>query len=278
MRKYRTREELRDLFIHSFAKESEVTAIYIFGKEVTNMTDEYSDLDVIICSNDLAATYSKYLGILSEISPIMGSFLLNTTEHDLSQMVIMKDFSPYQKIDFSIADSLERKIEAGFGPFISVYVDDTDYERNNTRLDILDIDPVRNQMDDVLFAIPRFTKCLFRRDYDMYRRWKNSTDLALVLLYEKYFGWAKKTAREQVPAKEMAKLNQRMSNEDSRIVNKIYPDSGALNLAESYRVCVELLISLCRQKACFFEVELDEVFIRHMERFLETEILRYKSL
>jgi len=278
MSTYRTREELRDLVIRSFAKESEITAIYLFGKEVTNMTDEYSDLDVIICSNDLAATHSKYQRILSEISPIRGSFLLNTTEHDLSQMVMMRDFSPYQKIDFSIVDSLERKIEAGFGPFIPVYVKDTDDEGNSTKLKILDKDPIRSQMDDVLFAIPRFTKCLFRKDYDMYRRWKNSTDLALVLLYEKYFGWAKKTERKQVPAKEMAKLNQRMSKEDFRVVNKIFPDSGALNLAESYRVCVELLISLCIQKACFFEAELDEAFIWHMEKFLGTEISRFKSL
>ena len=193
-------------------------------------------------------------------------------------MVMMRNFSPYQKIDFSIVDSLERKIEAGFGPFIPVYVKDTDDEGNSTKLKILDKDPIRSQKDDVLFAIPRFTKCLFRKDYDMYRRWKNSTDLALVLLYEKYFGWAKKTERKQVPAKEMAKLNQRMSKEDFRIVNKIFPDSGVLNLSESYRVCVELLISLCRQKACFFEAELDEAFIWHMERFLEAEIARYKSL
>ncbi|MBS4538513.1 hypothetical protein GOQ27_08555 [Clostridium sp. D2Q-11] len=44
---------------------------------------------------------SLYLEILNNISPIIGSYILNTTK---------KDFSPYPKIDVSITDSIDTKI------------------------------------------------------------------------------------------------------------------------------------------------------------------------
>lgn len=275
MQKNKTRNELRNLVIKSFSKEVEINSIYFFGKEVNNKSDEYSDIDMIICSKDLAKTQSRYLEILNDISPIIGSYLLNSTENDFSQMVMLKDFSPYQKIDFSITDSIETKKLAGFGPFISIYKDNSLTTKVNSKLDIIKQNNVKNQLDNFLFTVPRFTKCLFRKDYDMYRRWKHISDYTMVLLYEKYFGWEEKTLRDQVSVKELSKLNKVISNYEKEILNRIFPSSGIVNIAKSYKLCIEFLITLCKQKADYFKVELNEDFILHIERFLHSEITRY---
>lgn len=275
MQKNKTRNELRNLVINSFSKEVEINSIYFFGKEVNNKSDEYSDIDMIICSSDLAKTQSKYLEILNDISPIIGSYLLNSTENNFSQMVMLKDFSPYQKIDFSITDSIETKKSAGFGPFISIYEDNSLTTKVNSKLDIIKENNVKNQLDNFLFTVPRFTKCLFRKDYDMYRRWKHISDYTMVLLYEKYFGWEEKTLRDQLSVKELSKLNKVISNYEKEILNRIFPSSGIVHIAESYKLCIELLITLCKQKADYFKVELNEDFILHIEKFLHSEITRY---
>lgn len=272
------RSILNKLLIESFSKEKEIYAIYLFGKVVTGEIDEYSDIDMVICSNDLATTQSNYQRILSDISPIMGSFLLNSTETDLSQMVMLYDFSPYQKIDLSITDCIETKIQAGFGPFLDVYKDKSLTAKVNSELVIIEEEHVINQLKNYLFAVPRFTKCLFRKDTDMYRRWKNTSDQAMVMMHEKVFGWEENIARKQISAKEISRLNQTMSVGDVELLSGIFPASGVINIAESYRLCVELLLLLCRQKASFFAVELDEAIIQHIERFLDAEIRRYRKI
>lgn len=275
MHGYRTRDELRNLVIQLFSREKEIYAIYIFGKEVSQQVDEYSDIDMIICSKDLAATQSKYRRLFNEISPMIGTFLLNSTENDFSQMVMMGDFSPYQKIDFSITDRIETKIAAGFGPFTAVYQDDSEIAAGNARLDIITPKRARNQLDNYLFAIPRFTKCLFRNDPDMYRRWKNISDAVLVLLYEKHFGWEEKTSRNALSVMEWTELKGVVSAKEEEKLHTIFPPSGQVNLAESFESCMELLVFLCRQKALFFKDEIDEGFIRYMVEFLCSEVLRY---
>lgn len=275
MQKYKTRNELRNRVINSFSKQVEVISIFFFGKEVDNKSDEYSDIDMIICSNDLAKTQSKYLEIFNDISPVIGSYLLNSTENDFSQMVMFKDFSPYQKIDFSITDNIETKISAGFGPFISIYKDNSLTTKVNSKLEIIEENDVKKQLDNFLFWVPRFTKCLFRKDYDMYRRWKCISDYAMVLMYEKYFDWEEKTSKTKVSAKELSELSKIMSNDDNELLNKIFPFSGIVNIAESSKICLELLITLCKQKADYFKVELNEDFILYIERFLNSEIMRY---
>lgn len=275
MQKYKTRNELRNLVINGFSKEAEIISIFFFGKEVDNKSDEYSDIDMILCSNDLAKTQSKYLKILNDISPIIGSYLLKSTENDFVQMVMLKDFSPYQKIDFSITDNIETKISAGFGPFISIYKNDSLTTKVNSKLAIIEVNNVKNQLDGFLFSVPRFTKCLFRKDYDMYRRWKHISDKAMLLLYEKYFDWEEITSKKKVSAKELSELNKILSNDENELLNKIFPPAGVVNIAESYKVCIELLISLCKQKADFFKVELSEAFILYIKRFLNSEIMRY---
>lgn len=276
MRKYRTREDLRSLVIEAFSKETEITAIYVFGKEIKGKVDEYSDIDMVICSNDLARTQANYWKIFNGISKVKGTFLLNSTDTDLSQMIMLEGFSPYQKIDFSITDDIERKRADGFGPFVCVYQDESVESHSQTKMEIIDRDPVNHQLDDFLFSIPRFTKCLFRKDYDMYRRWKRTSNQAMVLFHEKYFGW-EEVSKNNLSAKENSALNQLMNAEDKDAIKRIFPASGDLNIAESYKACLEILIALCRRKAKIFQVTLDDDFISYMDVFLHTEITRHRK-
>ena len=52
----RPRAELHHRVLRAFAKEPEIHSIYVFGAEVEGEIDEYSDIDLIICSSDLAAS------------------------------------------------------------------------------------------------------------------------------------------------------------------------------------------------------------------------------
>jgi hypothetical protein len=275
MQKFKTREELRNLVIDSFAKEAEIFSIFFFGKEVDNKSDEYSDIDMIVCSNDLAKTQAKYLQIFNAISPVIGLHLLDSTENNLSQMIMLKDFSSYQKIDFSITDNIATKISAGFGPFITVYKNAQPSTKTNSKLKIIKENSVKNQLADILFSVPRFTKCLFRKDRDMYRRWKGISDIVMVLLYEKYFGWKENTLQKKISAKESSALYKKLSNNENELLDKIFPLSGNFNIATSYAICIKLLIKLCKQKAAHYGTTLNEDFIQHIEIFLNSEINRY---
>lgn len=290
-----TREKLRSLVIDSFSKEPEVFAIYFFGKEVENKSDRYSDIDMVVCSNDLAKTQANYLNIFNETSPVIGTFLLESQENQLAQMIMLKDFSPYQKIDLSITDGIETKISAGFGPFVQAYIKTAEqlthlqkpplkgvprqggagvlaHEQAISTLTIIQENPIKHQLYDFLFSVPRFTKCLFRQDYDIYRRWKGISDIVTVLLYEKYFGWEENIASKSLSAKQSSRLYDNLSYEDNKLLQKILPLSGNLNIVQSYAVAMELLISLCRQKADHFKIQLDEDFIQYIKVFLDTEI------
>ena len=114
-----SREELSSGVVDAFAREPEVREIHVFGREVDGATDEYSDIDVIVCSSDPRRTAERHLDLLSRISPVIGTYVIKQEEGELAEMVMLRDFSPYQKIDLSIVGSIEAK--AGFGPFKCVY-------------------------------------------------------------------------------------------------------------------------------------------------------------
>lgn len=190
-------------------------------------------------------------------------------------MLLLKDFSPYQKIDFSITDNIETKITAGFGPFISIYQNHSLSAQVNSKLAIIEENKVKKQLNGFLFSVPRFTKCLFRKDTDMYRHWKHISDKAIILLYEKYSGWEEK---KKVSVKELSELNKILGNDEKELLHEIFPPAGVVNIAESYQVCFELIITLCRQKAEYFKVELNEAFIRYIEGFLKAKIRRANLL
>ena len=273
--RYKSRDELRSAVIEVFAQRPEITQVFLFGREAQNQHDEYSDLDVIVCSNDLATTQADYRALFGSISPVIGTLLLESSAENLSEMLMLQDYVPYQKIDFSIVNNIEYKVQRNFDPFLRVYDNQSIQTPSSTQLDLVIVDAIRNQLHDFLFAVPRFTKCLFRQDIDMYRRWKGISDIALVLLYEKYEGWKPEAATGKLSAREAHLLYDRVNPHEHEMLRSIFPIKAQLNLAHSYQRCIHLLIDLCRQKAACFGIDIDETFIEHIRQFLDTEIDRF---
>ena len=272
---YKSREALRNAVIEVFAAQPEINQVFLFGREVENLHDDYSDLDVIVCSNDLAKTQAAYRDLFTSISPVIGTFLIETSAENLSEMVMLHDYAPYQKIDFSIVNEIEYKIQRGFGPFLRVHDKQPAQVSSRTQLEPVPVDAIRNQLHDFLFSVPRFTKCLFRQDMDMYRRWKNISNITLVMLYEKYEGWTQDAVSGRLPGRETHLLEERVNPRERDVLDAIFPTSGQLNLARSYQHCIHLLIDLSRQKAARFDVAIDEGFIDYMRQFLDSEIDRF---
>jgi predicted nucleotidyltransferase len=271
MMAYKTRDTLKRHVIEAFAAQDEVYRICFFGREAEGQHDAYSDIDMIVYSQDPAKTQAHYRQVFTTISPIRANFPLGGSPEGCSEMVMLRDYSPYQKIDFSIGDW-------GKEDWLLL----TMYERPepplppSTTLEALDIrQDVAYKLMDVLFSIARFTKCLFRHDIDMYRRWESITDLTLVVLYEKYFGWQTETLKRRLGSYESKQLDTVLDSGDREWIHKIRPPGADLNLAQSYQDSIALFIRLSRQKATHFGIALDDDFIAYMVDFMDTEMARY---
>ncbi len=274
---WKSRDVLRQALIGRFAIRSEITSIHLFGREAIGEHDVYSDIDMIVCSADLAATQRHYLTTFSAISPIRGTLLLESSADNLSQMVMLQDYSPYQKVDFSIVNNIAYRVERGFGPFLCVYEASDSPQPSPTQLTIVHENPVVNQLQDFLFAVPHFTKCLFRQDLDLYRRWKGISNMVLVLLHEKYTGWQLTTTLKALPSREANRLYKQIEADEQAALTAIFPANAEVNLARSYQQCIELLTRLCCEKALYFDVEVDKAFIDFMQDFLVAETWRFLS-
>ena len=176
-RAFRPRAELHHRVLHAFAREPEVHSIYVFGTEVEGEIDEYSDIDLVICSGDLAASQRKYADILDSISTVIGTYYIVCGENELAQMVMFENYSPYQKIDFSITDTIESK--QVFAPFKCLYQSKQPVLSSQTSLQFSgQRETLGNWLNDALFSIPRFTKCpyilsfLMKREISLARNWR----------------------------------------------------------------------------------------------------------
>jgi len=273
---YRKRSDLHRVVLDMFGRQPEIYQIFVFGREIEGKEDDYSDLDMVVCSADLAVTQENYRYLFGAISRIAGTFLLESATDSLSEMIMLEDYSPYQKIDLTIVNRIDTKQRAGFGPFHPVYEKWMDNESSPSQLTIQHVNTIQNQLADFLFSVPRFTKCLFRHDVDMYRRWKNISDMVLVLLCEKYTGWSRQSRpRGQLSAQETRFVYSTVSEPDKQRLDRIFPSDGELNVAVSYEYSIEFLIELSREKARYFGVPVDSRFIDYVSGFLATEIDRY---
>lgn len=279
MKTYRTRDDLRDRLVKAFSSHEEVYYAFVFGREAEDCADCYSDIDMVVCSNDLAKTKANYLSLLDSISPIRATFCLEGTPQSYSEMIMLQDYSPYQKIDLTIADESRIGWVAPGYPTLVVYEDKYKLRKSTSKLDaVFNRQGVANKLTDVLFSVARFTKCLFRRDLDMYRRWESISNIALVLLFEKYFGWQPETLKAKLSSGEIRHLYAALAPEDKEQVERIRPPNGKLDLARSYQASVHLFIRLSRQKAACFGVALSEELIEYIKGFMDAEIERYQGL
>lgn len=268
-----SREDLKTKIIQNFAHQEEIHQIFLFGREVDRLTDDYSDIDMVVCSNDLARTQEKYRKLFNNISPIVNTWLIESKSTSLAEMLILRDYSPYQKIDFSIVADIEEKAE--FGPFTMVYESNGQVGSGLSQLEVKEIQKdVTYKLDEVLFSIVRFTKCLFRNDPDMYRRWKSISDVALAMLYEKYFGWVEEN-RQKLRANEAKRLYAKLESEDKGILAEVFPTTGNLNVALSYQASINLIVELSKQKARHLRLTVNDAFAEHMQEFLASEVERF---
>ena len=276
MQGYRSRGELRARLIEGFGARPEVYEIHVFGREVEGEPDGLSDIDIIVCSTDLRTTGDAYEQVLSAVAPIVGRYVIRCEADELVEMVMLDGFSPYQKIDLSICENIDMK--EGFGPFQRVYQANGTTRRSSvTRLTLPSRrDGLANRLNDVLFSVPRFTKCLFRRDRDLYRRWMGVVNTTLVLLYEEHFGRSE-TIRYALRPHEHKTLGKAMTDQQRDCVDAILPLDGAPDIAESFRLTIDLLIDLCQQRSAATGEPIDGGFAEYIQRFLADEVARYET-
>jgi hypothetical protein len=270
---FRPREELRKRLVDAFSSQDDVYRICFFGREVDCTHDCYSDIDMVVFSNDLVKTYAKYKNIFSSISPIRATFPLGGTAEGYSEMVLLWDYSPYQKVDFSIGDWGKQDWQ------FKVVYDSKDKTRiGQTRLAskpiIRDVGYI---LTDVLFSVARFTKCLFRGDIDMYRRWMSITDVTLAVLYEKHFGWTSEMEQTRLGSYGIKQLYDDLGPDEKEQVHNIRSPNGKLNIVSSYQASIELLIKLSKQKAEHFGIVLDNDLIEYIRRFMKVEVAKYRE-
>jgi predicted nucleotidyltransferase len=268
----RSRDELRQCIIDVFSSQDDIYRISFFGRETEGQQDKYSDVDVVVYSNELACTQAKYKKLFASISPIRAAFPLDSTADGLSEMIMLRDYNPYQKVDFSIGDNGKKDWQ-----FLILYDDPYKQHISLTTLESVPIvRDTRYVLTDVIFSVARFTKCLFRREIDMYRRWVSISEISLALLFEKHFGWNYEMVQTRLGNYASKKLFDDLDTSEKMLVNKIRPPNGKPDIAESYQVCIELIIELSEQKAQYFGLTLDHDFIDYILSFLKFEMVLYR--
>jgi hypothetical protein len=268
----RSRAELLTRCIDAFAFRAEVRSVHEFGRAVDGKIDEYSDLDLVVCSDDLARTQRDCLPLLGRIAPVLGVCYIRCEPTDLALMVMLEGFSPYQKIDLGVVADLETKRE--FGPFRCLHDSGrADTGRATTMAFEGEQESLANRLNDLLFSIPRFTKCLFRNDWDMYRRWVGMTESLAVLLHDSYFGWRRKPHFRLTPPEYKA-LYAALSSAHRQALNEIQPLDGQPNLAEGFVRAVDWVIELFAAMANALAEPLDLEFARYLQAFLAAEAER----
>lgn len=268
---YRSRNDLKEKLIKAFCQRPEIYTVVTFGREVEGKEDNYSDIDLILGSSDLKKTASDYKNVLAQISAIGQTLPLVWDRPDTyAEMIILADYSPYQKIDLTIVDDPDK--QKAFGPFKVWYSDETKHKKSETKINSKKYtkDAVY-RMNDILFSIPRFTKCFYRNDPEMYRRWKGATEALMVLLEEKYSGWQKETTKIQLDSVESKMLFKKMTENDKKLISKIFPTNGKLDLMSSFTASVRWLTNLTKTKCEFFDLDYPDDFVKMMLAFLEKE-------
>jgi len=265
------RDELLRQLLTALSARPEINAVYAFGGQVAGAVDLYSDIDLVICSDRPETTRCYYAHIFSTISPIRAQLVLVNKSDIYAAMCLLCDVAPYQKIDFSIVANIETQTH--FGPFQVLYKNQKELEPAGP-MNILPIEnDLQNQLNDLLFSIPRFTKYLFRGDLCQYQRWQGVLNRALALLYEKHF------------AAQPPKLNSHQHQElyavlpsvEKNKIAAIMPINGSLNLPDSFLKSIDLVVDLYREKATACDKIIDEDFVGYMQSFLADETRRFSQ-
>jgi len=265
---------LCDKLVEAFSKEPEIWKVQVFGRLVDGVSDEYSDVDIKIISKDPYATQQKLHNVIEQsISRVRKTFLLASDKNCFAEMIMLSDYSPYQKIDISV----EREgFGVSFSPISTVFQNDN-AEGLDRDCEVYAIKKnVEYDLFNVLFGIPRTTKCLFRGDFDIYRRWQSLTNSLLLILSEKYLGWQLINEQERIRAHDAKVLYKKMIKSDILKLKKVFPSDGVVDISKSYISGLNLYVETACQKAEMQSVILDEEFIKYIVNFAKKEVLRFK--
>jgi hypothetical protein len=188
-------------------------------------------------------------------------------------MVIFRDYSPYQKLDISFTDDPESR--QAFAPLACLYQHDPPHGPSQTCIDVNgQRDALGNWLNDALFSIPRWTKCLFRGDWDLYRRWTGAVEHLAVMLYENCFGWAH-GHRYRLRPDEYKALYKHLSPHQRTLLEQIQPLDGHPDLVLGYELAVGAIIKLYQAKALALAEPVDMAFAGYMQQFLRDQIEQY---
>ncbi|HCS39134.1 MAG TPA: hypothetical protein DIW44_06050 [Anaerolineaceae bacterium] len=263
---FRSRVELLNKIVCVFSEQPEVREITLFGSCADATEDNYSDIDIRVHSNDLLCTQSKYLQLINNISPIFETLNIQSDSENLAQMIMLRDYSPYHKIDFGISSG-----DCIFSPSQSIYKNEQT-KFNDSKLQTLPATKdIKYDLDYLLFRVPRITKCFFRKDIKGYKKWRETVNLLLGLLFEKYHTYKKSSHKNVFSRRKISNLYRRLNTADKMAFDKILPQSGELNLVDSFLEALKLIIAISKDKAAHFNIFLNEDFITYIENFCDDE-------
>jgi hypothetical protein len=273
MREYGKRDDLKRKLIQAFSVQEEIYRIYLFEGEPESARDAYADIVLIVCSNDPATTQASYLHVLEALSPVRAMLAVHSTPDVYTAIVMLRDYSPYYRIDLTITSALRGRAWL----YKQVYESNTKSRVNRSHLQRIQIkQDVVHLVSGVLFSATRFVQSLSQGDMEMYRHWKNVADLAVALLYERHFGWQAETSGQELTAEKTRALYARLNSGERWRIQRMFPPDGNLNLIASYRTGLSLFIQLAQQKAADLGVALNYALISYIQRFLDAELERFQ--
>ncbi|GER91845.1 hypothetical protein KDW_60070 [Dictyobacter vulcani] len=98
-------EQLYTRAVQAFAAEPEVSEIGLFGSYAKGTHDRYSDIDLHVVSQDFDTTMNHLAACLAHIGQVLVAFPLTARVGYAAYVVLFEDYSPYTKLDLSIADT-----------------------------------------------------------------------------------------------------------------------------------------------------------------------------
>ncbi|NKB66394.1 MAG: hypothetical protein GKR89_04995 [Candidatus Latescibacteria bacterium] len=271
---FKSRSDLWEQVTAALAGQSSIDALYVYGSQVRNQADEYSDIDLVLCANDLAGAETAVGQALTSVAEIVGTIHLLRRQDRFVQSVLLQGYSPYNKLDLAVTHSLDSERE--FGPFSTVYKGNSPVSAKTSPAPAGDWDDFLNDIYGILFSVPRFTKCLFRRDRALYKRWVGLLERIWALLFERHFGW-RQTYLAKISPPQHNRLQAALTDAEQRRLDSIIPPHGRLDLVASFRAGLSLLLQLAREKAAALDLFLDIKFAAFIEEFLRGEISRFQA-
>lgn len=261
--------------VEAFSKSPEIFLIGTFGSAVTKQMDEYSDVDIIICSNDLKKTQSEYRKIIESISPIVTLSPFYSEKPDvISEIIYLQKFKPYQKVDLTIIPYLGYL--SNFNPEMTILYEDQIADRKLKS----GLEPKKESEEalnewlvkNVGFVVG-FCKSYKRKNMEMYRYWDFIKDATLVLLFENHYGWSTDYSKMRLSAPEFKDLFYRKINKNEYdYLLQILPPSGVLDIKNSFLVSFFLFSELINIKSNGVKQYLDSNFLNYIKNFLQEEL------